>query len=58
MTAKKQKTEPCFSRDALLRAERFRHCRDLTMALIGPDETVTVSEAEKRLDSYLKGKVT
>ena len=45
MTAKKQKTEPCFSRDALLRAERFRHCRDLTMALIGPDETVTVSEA-------------
>ena len=54
---KRTKTEPRFSRNALLYSELFKHEKDLICALIAPDEYCTVQEAEDRINKYKKGKV-
>ena len=54
----KTKNEPRFSQNALLHSKHFKHEKDLICALIAPDEICTVQEAEDRISSYKKGKVT
>ena len=54
----KTKNEPRFSQNALLYSKHFKHEKDLICALIAPDEICTVQEAEDRISSYKKGKVT
>lgn len=46
--------DPVFTREELAASERFKAHKWLVIALIGKDEKVTVKEAQRRIDVFLK----
>lgn len=48
---------PFFSKEQLLRSERYSGRRDLLNALLDGEKQYTISEVDTALNTYLKGKV-
>ena len=46
-----------FSKDQLIRSERFREYRDILSAVLLDSKMYTVDEAETAVKKFLKGKV-
>ncbi len=46
-----------FSKEQLLRSERFRERRDILSAVLCENEKYSVERAEQEIDKFLKGKV-
>ena len=63
MAAKKKETaqeirkDEVFTLDQLLAAEKFSHRKDLLRAVLSGSETYSISEAEKKIEEFMKGKV-
>lgn len=55
--ATETKQEPRFSRNQLLASDRFQNQRDILNALLLPENTYTIAEAEEQIEAYRKGKV-
>lgn len=51
------KPENLFSKEQLLMSERFADRKDALNALLTSDKQYSISEVEKLLDNFLKGKV-
>lgn len=51
------KPENLFSKEQLLRAERFQGRKDIMNALLEPGKQYTMKQAEKMMEDYMKGKV-
>ena len=54
---KNKSKEPKFSKDALLKAKRFRKECDFVSALLEDGVEYTVSEVDAMIAKYMKGKV-
>lgn len=54
---KPEKTETLFTKEQLLRSERFQDRKDLINALLSPEQQYTVRQAEQKIEDYMKGKV-
>lgn len=50
--------EACFTKKQILAAGRYADQKDLLSVLIRDDETCTLTEVNKRIHSFEKGKVT
>ena len=46
-----------FCREALLQADCLKGRQDLVMALLSPEKSYTLQEAEEQINQFLKGKV-
>ena len=55
MTTTKKK--PKFSKDVLLNSKRFKDKKDLVSAVLKDGVEYTISDAERTIRDYLKGKV-
>lgn len=55
--AENVRAESRFTAEQLLGSERFRERRDILSVLLEPGGAYTVQEAERKIDSYMKGKV-
>ena len=51
------KAESSFTKEQLIASERFRGRRDIINALLSHDKQYAVRDAEKMIDTYMKGKV-
>jgi hypothetical protein len=49
--------EQTFTLDQLLASKRFSNRRDLLKAVLSKDKRYSISEAEKNIENFLKGKV-
>ena len=49
--------EEKYSKEELKRAKRFKGREDVVEALVKKGEEITVSEAEKRINKFMKGRV-
>lgn len=49
--------EPKFTKEALVNSKRFRNERDLVSALLKDDVEYTISEVERMVAKFMKGKV-
>ena len=45
---------PTFSRDSFLCSKRYLMKRELVVMLMKPDERISVSEMDKRIEKYMK----
>lgn len=53
----KKKKEPVFSKEALLKSNRFRDNRDIVSAVLKDGVDYAVSEVETMIANFMKGKV-
>ena len=53
MAEKEKTTEPAYSKNALLKSEKYAGYADVLMALLDDDVLYTKSEVERTLKSYL-----
>lgn len=53
MTEKEKTTEPAYSKNALLKSEKYAGYADVLMVLLADDVLYTKSEVDKVLKSYL-----
>lgn len=51
------KREETFTLAQLLAAEKFNSRRDLLKALLSEDKRYSISEVEKKMEQFMKGKV-
>lgn len=49
--------EPKFTKEALVNSKRFRNERDLVSALLKDDVEYTISEVDRMVAKFMKGKV-
>lgn len=54
---KPEKAETLFTKEQLLRSERFQDRKDLLNALLSPEQQYTMKQAEQKTEDYMKGKV-
>lgn len=55
MAAKNEEVK--YSKEALLKADEFFNRKDALSAVVADDEEITLEEARKRLNTFMKGKV-
>ena len=53
----KKKIEPAFTKEALLKSKRFCDNRDIVSAVLEDGVEYTVSDVEKMITNFMKGKV-
>lgn len=53
MTEKEKTTEPAYSKNVLIKSEKYAGYVDVLMVLLADDVLYTKSEVEKALKSYL-----
>lgn len=49
--------EKKFTKEQLLKSERYRHCQDLLSALLEDRKTYSIAEVEKRIKDFLERKM-
>ncbi len=52
-----EKSEALFTKEQLLRSERFRGKRDVLNAVLRDNEKYSVERAEQEIEKFLKGRV-
>ncbi len=52
-----EKGEPLFTKEQLLRSERFRGKRDVLNAVLRDNEKYSVEKTEQEIEKFLKGRV-
>nr|DAW50974.1 MAG TPA: hypothetical protein [Caudoviricetes sp.] len=56
-TAKKAPPEPAFTKAQLRRAKKYENRRDLITALLQDEEQYTLTQVDKMIQTFMKGKV-
>lgn len=54
---KVEKIECSYSKEQLVKAERFKDRKDLLNAILSDDKQYTIEDVEQLMDDFLKGKV-
>ena len=57
MNSSEEKQESVFSKEQLINSKRFDKRKDILNAILSDEKRCTISEAEKLIDSYMKGAV-
>lgn len=57
-TAAEKPAAPKFSKEQLIRSDRFANRRDLLGALLKDGKLYSIEEVETAIEHYMKGKVT
>lgn len=57
LDAAQTKTEVKFTKRALVSCKKLREQRDIVSALLEDDKVYTISEVERMIEQFLKGKV-
>ena len=57
MTKKKTAPERTFTKQALLKSNRYRHQTDLLKALLDDGKFYSLKEVDSLIENFLKGKV-
>lgn len=53
----KEVEETVFDKDQLVSSKKFMSNKDVLKVLIEDDEKITIEEAQKRIENFMKGKV-
>lgn len=53
----KEVEETVFDKDQLVSSKKFMSNKDVLNVLIEDDEKITIEEAQKRIENFMKGKV-
>lgn len=57
MAVKEKIVKPTFSKESLLKSERYKNQRDVLNALLKDDVAYTIQEVDKLVNSFLKKEV-